>query len=233
MFFLANWKMYGSRAQVSSIIEALAKSRETTTPHTLVICPPYPYIPQLKESDLGVGAQDCATHEEGAYTGDVSAKMLAEIGCTHVILGHSERRRNHGERIEEIAAKVQQAIAHNLMPVVCVGEPNCEYDSMQAVEFILTELDELGLAQCSLPGFVAYEPVWAIGTGLVPKAEVIEAIASAISKHLPGWKVLYGGSVRSSNIEDLRHIKTIDGFLVGSASQDAQEMLAIIKACGE
>ncbi|MGL9731713.1 MAG: triosephosphate isomerase [Wolbachia sp.] len=213
---VANWKMNGTRSSFVDFIGKLnGKSNEITS--KLVICPPFTSFPDnIKLSNnISIGAQNCHRKKSGSYTGEISAEMLKELGCTYVILGHSERT---DETDSEIKLKSEIAIELGLHPIICVGENIEDYKSGKTKEEIEYQCKNL------LPTHgeytVAYEPIWAIGTGHVPSnnviAEVIEVIKSCTGKK----HVVYGGSVSSENIENLLNISSLSGVLIGSASLD-------------
>lgn len=222
---VANWKMNGTRSSFVDFIGKLnGKSNEIAS--RLVICPPFTSFPDnIKLSNnISVGAQNCHHKKSGSYTGEISVEMLKELGCTYVILGHSERT---NETDSEIKLKSETAIESGLHPIICVGENVEDYKSgktKEAIEY-----------QCKnrLPTHgeytVAYEPIWAIGTGHVPSndtiAEVIEVVRSCTGKK----HVIYGGSVSSENIESLLNISSLSGVLIGSASLDFDRFYKIVQ----
>jgi triosephosphate isomerase (TIM) len=229
-----NWKMHGRLADIASYATAI---REAPTHIDMLICPPFPLLDRfagtLAGSKIALGGQDCHASPQGAHTGDVSAAMLRETGAQFVILGHSERRENHGETNADVAAKVMAAATVGLTPIVCVGETETERDAGQAEVLVRSQLMH------SLPegftGVVAYEPVWAIGTGRTPtEADVITmhaAIRAALVTQLgiPGadLRILYGGSVKPGNAASLLALPEVGGALVGGASLAAADLLAI------
>jgi len=193
-------------------------------------------IAQLRMIKLG--GQDCSAHNKGAFTGDISAKMLKDSGAWYVILGHSERRRHHNEPDQLIAQKTSAAIKHNLTPIICVGESKLQRESGEFNNFIINQL------QNSLPKdlqiaklIVAYEPLWSIGSGLTPTIHQIEEVAMMIKKELnknkniAEFKIVYGGSVNQDNAEDILHSKNIGGLLVGGASLLVKDFSDIIGYC--
>jgi len=209
----------------------------------IVVCPPFTLIDRaverVKASNLVIGAQDCHAQQSGAHTGDVSAEMLANIGARYVILGHSERRVSHGEDDEIVRAKAVAAHRAGLIAIVCVGETRHERDEGRAIEVVGGQLRESvpeGATNENL--VIAYEPVWAIGTGLVPTDEQIEEVHAAIRQMLEeqlgkdghSVKILYGGSVKASNAEAIFGLRNVDGALVGGASLKASEFAGIISA---
>jgi len=229
----ANWKMNGRLTDIAAYAAAL---RAAPPGPDLLICPPFPYLERLgaalASSPIALGGQDCHANPSGAHTGDVSAAMLKETGCAFVILGHSERRENHGETNADVAAKVATATAAGLTPIVCVGERESERDAGEAEAVVRTQL------QHSLPanftGIVAYEPIWAIGTGRTPTSADVTAMHAAIRATLlahcgpaAAIRILYGGSVKPDNAAALLALPEVGGALVGGASLKAADFLAI------
>ena len=238
---VGNWKMNGSLASNAALLEAL--KREAPWPCQVSVCAPAPYLGQLaavlQGSDMAWGAQDCSAHRAGAYTGEVSASMLVEFGCTQVIVGHSERRALHGESDALVAAKAEQAIAAGLLPIVCVGETLEEREAGRTAVVVERQLqaviDRLGAAVASI--VVAYEPVWAIGTGQTASPEEAQAVHShlratlhAATPHASSLPILYGGSVKADNAAQLFAQPDIDGGLVGGAALKASDFAAICRA---
>ncbi len=228
-----NFKMNGALAGVQPYVEAL-KAAEIKA--HLIICPPYPLLPAFAAAlpkSIALAAQDCHARPSGAHTGDVSARLLKEIGATHVILGHSERRADHGETNADVAAKVAAALAAGLIPIVCVGESESQRDAGEAEDAVKTQLRH------SLPenfaGLIAYEPIWAIGTGRTPTAAEITAMHATIRAALttqfpstgPTTPILYGGSVKPENAATILALPEVGGALVGGASLKAADFLAI------
>ena len=241
----ANWKMYKTPQQAREFVAGFLPLAKGHTRDEIVLCPPFVDIPAMVEavkgSDIGVGGQDMFWETEGAYTGAISAGMLAAAGCTHVIIGHSERRQYFGETDATVNRKLRAALAAGLKPIVCVGEV------IQEREAGLT--DEVLRRQCSVafreisgaeaaPIIVAYEPVWAIGTGKTATPELaVEAhqvirteAAKAFGDGVAGqMRILYGGSVKPENAKALMSQTEIDGALVGGASLDPQSFAAVVK----
>jgi triosephosphate isomerase len=229
--------MHGRLADVAAFAEAI---RRAPTQVDLVVCPPFPLLDRfataLAGSPIRLGAQDCHAAPQGPHTGDVSAAMLHEAGATFVILGHSERRENHGETNAVVAAKAITASKAGLTPIVCVGETEAERNAGEAEAVVRSQLRH------SLPenftGVVAYEPVWAIGTGRTPTetdvATMHAAIRAALLQQLgaPGAEIniLYGGSVKPGNAASLLALPEVGGALVGGASLKAEEFLGIATA---
>jgi triosephosphate isomerase (TIM) len=240
---VGNWKMHGLTRSLDEV-RALAASLETRAAAARVaICPPTTLISRMAAALAGslvmVGAQDCRAEPEGAFTGDVSPEMLVDAGAALVILGHSERRLLHAESDAAVSAKVLGALRAGLEPIVCVGESLDHRRSGQAVEVVLEQVRRsLPEALSGVPFAVAYEPVWAIGSGLTPRVEEIEEVHGAIRKALGGRfgararnvPILYGGSVSPVNAPEILHARDVGGALVGGASLRADEFEAIIAA---
>jgi triosephosphate isomerase (TIM) len=239
-----NWKMNGSRAQTEGLIEDL-KGRLASKPDLaadLLVCPPAPYVAQAAAltagSAIAVGGQDCHTRQSGAHTGDVSPQMLADNACRYVIVGHSERRADHGESSELVAAKAKAAREAGLTAIVCVGETEAERDRGATLDVISSQLEGSVPADAEAANLViAYEPVWAIGTGRTPTPEDVAAVHAHIRGLLTAWfkdgaemRILYGGSVKGSNAGTLMHVADVNGALVGGASLKAEEFWAIALA---
>ena len=234
-----NWKMNGLRADGLVLARDIATLAPAAAPACdMLVCPPATLIAAVGEviagSGIALGGQNCHAAEKGAYTGDVSAEMLKDAGCSHVILGHSERRQACGETDADIRAKVTAAWRAGLVAVLCVGETRAEREAGRALAVVAGQLAG------SLPDgadaarlVVAYEPVWAIGTGLTPTLADIEEIHHAIRAKIPsGTCILYGGSVNPKNARELLSLDEIDGALVGGASLKADDFWAICQACG-
>ena len=239
-----NWKMNGSRAQTEALIQDL-KGRLASKPDIaadLLVCPPAPYAAQASSltmgSGLAVGGQDCHSKQSGAHTGDVSPAMLADAGCRYVIVGHSERRADHGEGSELVAAKAKAAHEAGLIAIVCVGETEAERDRGATLDVISSQLEGSVPADAEAANLViAYEPVWAIGTGRTPTPEDVATVHAHIRGLLKAWfkdgaemRILYGGSVKGSNAGSLMQVPEVNGALVGGASLKAEEFWAIALA---
>src|SRR5690242_9746731 len=239
-----NWKMNGSRAQAEALISDL-KARLASKPDIaadLLVCPPAPYLAQAaaltKGGAIAIGAQDCHAKPSGAHTGDVSAPMLADCGCRYVIVGHSERRADHGESSELVASKAKAAHDAGLIAIVCVGETEAERDRDATLDVISTQLEGSVPADAEAANLViAYEPVWAIGTGRTPTPEDVATVHAHIRGLLKAWfkdggemRILYGGSVKGSNAGILMHVPEVNGALVGGASLKGEEFWAIALA---
>jgi triosephosphate isomerase len=238
-----NWKMNGSRAANAALLRALVAA-PAPAGVALVVCPPMPYLADarsaLEGSALGLGAQDCSAEAKGAFTGETAAAMLADVGCTHAIVGHSERRALHGETDAAVAAKALRALEAGLAPIVCVGETLAERDAGSTDAVVLRQLAAVlgavrGHADAAARLVVAYEPVWAIGTGRRATVEQVAAVHAALggalaAAGLGGVPVLYGGSVKPDNAEALFSAPGVDGGLIGGASLQAADFLAIAAA---
>ncbi len=241
-----NWKMNRLPSEaVQWLRELLGELEETPDREErsqLLLCVPFTHLPGMAQAAFGspvaLGAQDVSQHEEGAYTGEVSAAMLADLGVRYVIVGHSERRQYHSEDDATVAAKARRAHEHGLTPIVCVGESREERDAGRAVEVVLGQLagSLAGLEPSSADEIViAYEPVWAIGTGLTATAddaqEMSGAIRQALGNILPDLaddvRILYGGSMKPSNAAELLGQPDVNGGLIGGASLDVGDLLAI------
>ncbi len=222
-----NWKMHGSVAALSEI-DIIA--REAPEGADVAICPPFTLISPAVGRGIEIGGQDCHPAASGAHTGCVSAPLLREAGASLCIVGHSERRSDNHETSAEVRAKAEAVIDAGMTTIVCVGETRIERESGRAVEVVTAMLKE------SLPDrrealVIAYEPVWAIGTGLTPTPTDIAEIHAAIRAHVgDGVRILYGGSVKASNAPEILAIANVDGALVGGASLNAQDFLPIIRA---
>lgn len=239
-----NWKMNGSTAQTEALITDL-RARQAARPGLaadLLVCPPAPYLAQAVKltegSGIAVGGQDCHVKSSGAHTGDVAAAMLADCGCRYVILGHSERRADHGESNELVVAKAKAALDAGLIAIVCVGETEAERDQGATLDVISSQLEGSVPADATAANLVvAYEPVWAIGTGRTPTPEDVASVHAHIRGLLNAWfkdgaeiRILYGGSVKASNAATLMHVAEVNGALVGGASLKADEFWAIALA---
>lgn len=240
-----NWKMNGDRARIARLLDALVPVLADLQGVEVAVCPPYPYIPmavaRLQGTSIAVGAQNLSDRDEGAFTGEVSGPMLADLGCRYVIVGHSERRDLHGESDALVARKFAAARRAGLTPILCVGERLEERDAGRALEVVGRQLEAV-LALNPLAelehAVIAYEPVWAIGTGRTAtpgEAQEVHAfVRGRIAARDPGLaarlRILYGGSVTEDNAAGLFAMQDIDGALVGGASLDAARFTAICRA---
>ncbi|MBK7059509.1 MAG: triose-phosphate isomerase [Rubrivivax sp.] len=240
---VGNWKMHGSRPANAELLAALGGARPYGC--DVAVCVPYPYLSEtastLAGGDIRWGAQDCSAHELGAYTGEVSAPMLAEFGCRYVIVGHSERRALHAESDLLVAQKAQAALAKGITPIVCVGETLVQREGGQTEAVVKRQLAAVihQLAHCAGEIVVAYEPVWAIGTGRTASPEqaqdvhrVLRAQLQAATGNGGRMRILYGGSVKADNAATLFAQPDIDGGLIGGASLKAADFIAICRAAG-
>ena len=237
MYFIANWKMFGDLRTLNSLDSVIKFSKNNkNTKFRIIYCPPNilirPLSKRLKKTNLEVGAQNCHESENyGAFTGHVNSKMLKNVGAKYVILGHSENRQS-GETDKLINLKIKSAIKSNLKVIFCIGETLSE-KRKKITNKILSKQINNGLKSIKDTSkiIIAYEPVWSIGSGLIPKSNdlinSISYIKSKFGKKTP--KVLYGGSVNNKNITQLKDINIIDGFLIGGASQSSKKFIDIIK----
>jgi triosephosphate isomerase (TIM) len=236
-----NWKMHGSRAENQLLLEGLlAGSIDEAV--RCVVCPPFVYLAEvarlLKNTPIGLGAQNVCAENQGAFTGEVSATMLSDVGCDYVLVGHSERRALYGESDELVARKFAAAQARALTPILCVGELLAERDANQTHAVVGRQLDAVvavsGVASLA-KAIIAYEPVWAIGTGRTASPDQAQDVHAFIrgrvqaldAKIGAGVQVLYGGSVKAANAAELFSMPDVDGGLIGGASLKAEEFLAI------
>jgi triosephosphate isomerase len=244
-----NWKMHNNHLEALALTQRLAftLTRRDFDAADIAVLPPFTAlrsVQTLVDADklaIRYGAQDISAHDEGAYTGEISGRMLAKLGCEFALAGHSERRQYHGESDSQVGAKVAAALRHGLTPVLCVGEPLAVRQAGRHVEHVLAQLDT-ALAERSadqVAGLVvAYEPVWAIGTGEVATPADAQQVCGAIRERLSGRhggraaaaaRILYGGSVKAGNMPAIMAQPDIDGALVGGASLDAAEFVSICR----
>jgi triosephosphate isomerase (TIM) len=232
-----NWKMNGLKTSIGELEKIIAGGKKLANVD-LMVCPPATLVARFasaaRESAVTIGGQDCHAQPSGAFTGDIAAEMLKDAGAAAVIVGHSERRQYHGETNQAVRAKALAARRAGIVAIVCVGETRAERDAGQARATVAGQLDG------SLPDgadniVVAYEPVWAIGTGLTPTAEdvadmhgfVRERLCARYAEAGQGIRILYGGSVKPGNAKELMAVENVDGALVGGASLKAEEFLGI------
>ncbi|MEX2525926.1 MAG: triose-phosphate isomerase [Gammaproteobacteria bacterium] len=241
----ANWKMNGTLAAIRPLLDAILAGLKEGRRAEVALCVPYIYIPEvcsrLQDLNVELGAQNVSEHESGAYTGEVAAAMLADYGCDYVIIGHSERRHIYGESDERVAAKFARAREHGLAPILCVGELLEERERSATEEVVARQLDTV-IERAGIESFagavIAYEPVWAIGTGRTAGPDQAQEVHSFIrlrlARHDDGIadriRVLYGGSVKADNAASLFSMADIDGGLIGGASLIADDFLAICHA---
>jgi triosephosphate isomerase len=243
---VGNWKMNGRKADALALVnDLLGRLRQSAPGCDLMVCPPAVHVDAVAAlasgSALGVGGQDCHGAPSGAHTGDTAAPMLKDLGCVSVIVGHSERRTNHGETDAQVKAKANAARAAGLLPIVAIGETLAQRDAGQTLSVVAGQL------RGSLPddadatnAVVAYEPVWAIGTGRTATVEQVAEVHAAIQAEAAkimgvdkakGLRILYGGSVTPANAQALLALKDVGGALVGGASLKGDQFWAIAEAC--
>ncbi len=238
---IGNWKMHGSRPANAELLAGLLAARPYAA--DVAVCVPFVFMSEtaatLAGSDVRWGAQDVSSHAQGAYTGEISAGMLAELGCRYAIVGHSERRAYHAESDELVAGKAQAALARGVTPVVCVGETLAEHEAGQTEAVVKRQLSAVihTLAHCAAEMVVAYEPVWAIGTGRTASPEQAQAVHAVLRAQLQAatgrgasMRILYGGSVKPDNAASLFAQPDIDGGLIGGAALKAADFVAICRA---
>ena len=235
---VGNWKMNGGLAQNAALLSALAAGWRAGADREMAVCVPFPYLAQAGEllagSAIAWGAQDVSEHASGAFTGEVSAAMIAEFGARYALAGHSERRQFHGERDEQVAAKAKAALSAGMTPIVCVGETLAEREAGQTSAVVRRQIDAVigALGTAMARTVVAYEPVWAIGTGRTASPEQAQEVHALLRSRLAAAgaadvRLLYGGSVKAANAASLFGMPDVDGGLVGGASLDVREFLAI------
>jgi triosephosphate isomerase (TIM) len=239
-----NWKMNGLVESGAELQKIIAASEPLAAKADLLICPPTTLVASFatraRGSVVAIGGQDCHTAASGAHTGDISAEMLKDAGAWFVIVGHSERRADHGETDSLVNAKAEAAWRAGLTAILCVGETRAERDSGKALEVVGRQLAASVPDAATAENLVlAYEPVWAIGTGLTPTVKDVEQVHGFIREKMKGRfategegiRILYGGSVKPSNAAELLAVKNVNGALIGGASLKASDFLAIAEAC--
>lgn len=240
-----NWKLNGSKSSINDLVEGVVTGTQTLSKVAVAVCAPYVYIPMteqlLANSNVKLGAQDVSEQVSGAFTGEVSAAMLQEFGCHYVIVGHSERRALYGEQDTDTANKFAATRKQGLTPVLCLGETLEEREADQTEVVVLRQLDaviELEGVEALADAVIAYEPVWAIGTGKTATPQQAQDVHASIRNHIASKnseiaekvQILYGGSVKGSNAAELFEMADIDGGLIGGASLKADDFLAICMA---
>ncbi|MGM9480128.1 triose-phosphate isomerase [Roseateles sp. NT4] len=238
---VGNWKMHGSRAANAQLLAGLKEAGPWNA--DVAVCVPFLYIAEtalaLTGASIAYGSQDCSSHEQGAYTGEVSSAMLADVGCRYAIVGHSERRAYHAESDQLVADKAKAALAHGVTPIVCVGETRAEREAGQTEAVVRRQLAAVihTLGHCTGEMVVAYEPVWAIGTGLTATPAEAQAVHAVLRAQLhaatdksDAMRILYGGSVKADNAAELFGQPDIDGGLIGGASLKVADFAAICRA---
>jgi triosephosphate isomerase len=240
---VGNWKMHGSHKANAELLEGVLDARPFGA--DVAVCVPFPFLSEtavaLAAGDIRWGAQDCSAHEQGAYTGEVSAAMLREFGCRWVIVGHSERRAYHAESDQLVADKARIALAHGITPIVCVGETLAQREAGETAAVVKRQLSAVihTLGHCVGEMVVAYEPVWAIGTGKTATPEQAQEVHALLRAQLLAatprageMRLLYGGSVKPDNAATLFAQPDIDGGLIGGAALKASDFAAICRAAG-
>ncbi len=242
-----NWKMNGTRAENAALLDALIAGEAGADDAEVLVCPPFVYLweagRQLRDGPIALGAQDVCAAPGGAHTGEISAAMLRDVGCSHAIVGHSERRALYGENDRSVARKYVAAQREGLTPILCVGETLEEREQGRTSEVVLRQLEtvlEVAGAASFAAAVVAYEPVWAIGTGKTASPDQAQEVHALLRKRMAredatigaSLRILYGGSVKAANAADLFSMPDVDGGLVGGASLDPEEFLAICRAAG-
>jgi triosephosphate isomerase len=240
-----NWKLHGSRTENARLVEDIIAQLPAKAPAQCIVCPPYVYLQEVarlvRGSSVQLGAQDVCAEAQGAFTGEVSAAMLKDVGCEYVIVGHSERRLIYREADQLVARKFQAAQSKSLIPILCVGEQLADRDANRTMDVIARQLDpvlELSGVEAFANAVIAYEPVWAIGTGRNATPEQAQEVHAFIRARLQArnakiaaeTRILYGGSVKAGNAAELFTQPDVDGGLIGGASLKADEFLAILAA---
>ena len=236
MYFIANWKMFGTLNSLNSLhkVDKFLRNFKKNKFVKVIYCPPNilirPMSKKLKNSPIQIGAQNCHQNETyGAFTGSVNSKMLKDVGAKYVIIGHSENRQE-GETDKLINLKIKSALKSGLKVIFCIGE-NVKQKRKKITKKILSKQIKMGLSKINDKRniIIAYEPVWSIGTGLIPKSDDLYETINFIKKKIRKYKVLYGGSVNPKNIRELKSVNNIDGFLIGGSSQVTKKFIDIIK----
>ncbi len=240
-----NWKLNGSLETISELVSGISNQLSEVTTAELAVCPPFVYLGYVQQLidgvDISLGSQDCSDQDSGAYTGEVAAAMIKEFGCKYIIVGHSERRLIYGESSEIVAIKYEQVKKNNLVPILCVGETLQEREDGHTEVIIAKQLDAI-LDRLGIQGFlntvIAYEPVWAIGTGQTATPDQAQEVHEFIRNKLDALnkdiaaniRILYGGSMKPNNAKQLLKQNDIDGGLIGGASLNAEDFIAIAVA---
>ncbi|MBR2412461.1 MAG: triose-phosphate isomerase [Alphaproteobacteria bacterium] len=224
-----NWKMNGTRAGLESMVRDLSS---VDTENTIILCVPYTML-GVKSDKIAIGAQDVSCHTHGAYTGEVSATMIADTGAKYVIVGHSECRQYHGDTNATVRAKAEQVLANGMIPIICVGETMDEKQAGKTMVVIESGVRESVPSNVNTDIIIAYEPRWAIGAGLTPTSNEIADAHGLIAKTLSdmglsGTPILYGASVKGANAAEIMSIPNVDGVLVGGASLKTDDFIPII-----
>ena len=243
-----NWKMNGTSESIETLLAGLIAGSSAVDGLVTLVCPPAVYLSQVKvrlgEAPILVGAQNVSAQPSGAYTGEWSLAMLRDLGCDYVILGHSERRSLYGETDAQVADKVAATLDAGLIPIICVGETLAQREAGETLSLVAAQIDAV-IQRVGIEGFasavIAYEPVWAIGTGLTATPEQAQEVHAEIRAQLAGsnaaiadkLSILYGGSMNAGNAAELLAQEDIDGGLIGGASLKADEFLTICAAAAE
>jgi len=233
-----NWKMHGNRASNRALLEAVIAGIRGLRGVECAVCVPFPYLgetaAQLANTGVALGAQNLSEHAHGAYTGEVSGAMLKEFGCRYALVGHSERRQLYGESDAMVAAKFAAAAGQGITPVLCLGETLAEREAGRTKDVVLRQLEavfSMNRKETFGAAVVAYEPVWAIGTGRTAAPEQVQEVHAFLRQQLPqSTRLLYGGSVKKENAAALFALPDVDGGLIGGASLVAADFLAIVRA---
>jgi triosephosphate isomerase len=233
-----NWKMHGNRASNRALLDAVLAGIERLEAVECAVCVPYPYLGEtaerLAKTRLAWGAQNLSQHAQGAFTGEVSAPMLADFGCRFVLVGHSERRQLYGEDDAVVAAKFAAVLGQGMTPVLCLGETLAERDAGRTEQVAGRQLEavvKVNGRDSFRQAVVAYEPVWAIGTGRTASPEQVQAVHAFLRTGVfPGTRIIYGGSVKPANAEAIFAMPDVDGGLIGGASLVAGDFVAIVQA---
>lgn len=247
-----NWKMHGSKASIEVLLNGIKQQLDASWTSDILVCPPSLYIDNVSQlvsdTPIAVGAQNMSEQEQGAFTGEISGDMLQDFGVSYVLVGHSERRSLYQESNELVAKKFAKALETGLTPVLCIGETLEERENGSTMEIVKQQIDAVidyygaratGLEKLG-QGVIAYEPVWAIGTGVTASPEQAQEVHASIRRYLAETKqsvadtiqILYGGSMKAANAEQLLAQQDIDGGLIGGASLKADEFIAICKIAG-
>lgn len=230
-YVVSNWKMNGTTALIHDMVQTY---RQSVRRAHWILCPPATLITETRRHypEIALGGQDCHHKTSGAFTGDISAHLLTEAGASYVILGHSERRHYHGETSTTVAEKACTAISHGLTPIICIGESEETYDKKQTIDFLKKQLNEslANIHRTQHNVIVAYEPIWAIGTGKTATVTDIEQVHTFLREQLPNTPLLYGGSVTGSNAREILSTQNVNGVLVGGASLKTDEFAKILDA---
>jgi triosephosphate isomerase (TIM) len=229
--FIANWKMNFTTQQGLSYCQDNLEELKAIK-NKIILCPSFPGLTvlahALQDSGIALGGQTVSEHESGSFTGQVSAKDLAASGCTYTIIGHSEERQAQCLSNETVAQKTLRVLEAGMIPIVCIGEPQEIKDAGTTQEYLEEQLFMLKREVKGAPLYIAYEPIWAIGTGKTPSIDELKALFSNLKTFMPGSAFLYGGSVNSETIKELNEVALICGYLIGKASLDFQELKKVV-----